>query len=84
MCPLVLAELPGTKSPTMEGPMALDAYVAGDGPCMYVCMYVARNGEALGPVMTQCPSVEECPNRKARVNGFVSRGETKKGITFEM
>ena len=52
--------------------------------CMYVCMYVARNGEALGPVMTQCPSVEECPNRKARVNGFVSRGETKKGITFEM
>ena len=51
-------------------------------------------GEALGPVKAQCPSVRECQDREAGMDGLgsrgrgmgegVSEGKPGKGITFEM
>jgi hypothetical protein len=52
-------------------------------------------GEALDPVKAQCPSVEQCQDRKMGVGGLVSRvrgerdrgfpeGKPGKKITFEM
>ena len=65
----------------MEGPMALAAYVAEDGPCG-----ASMGGEALGPVKAPCPSVGECQGQEAGVCGRaggsgvmgVFGGETKK------
>jgi hypothetical protein len=69
----VLPEFPGTKPSTrvhMQEPMTSAAYVAADrGPC-----WTSMGGEALVPVKTQCPSVEECQGREAGVGGLVSRG----------
>jgi hypothetical protein len=35
---------------------------------------VINGGEALGPMKALCPSIGECQNQEARVDGLVSSG----------